>query len=93
MQSVGTQQGRYYLYIVQCADGSYYTGSTSDLERRLKLHNSGNGSKYVRGKLPVRLVYAKAYRSYLNVLRAERNMKKLTRRQKEETIAAHGKRY
>lgn len=44
-----TRRGRYYVYMVQCLDGTYYAGSTNDLERRLKLHNAGNGAKYLRG--------------------------------------------
>ena len=80
------RHSQYYVYIVQCDDGTYYTGSTSNLENRLKLHNSGNGAKYLRGKGPVKLVYAKEYRYYKNVLHAERNLKKLTREQKEEII-------
>ena len=72
--------------MVQCADATYYIGSTNNLESRIKLHNAGNGAKYVRGKGPVRLVYAKEYRYYKNVLHAERNLKKLTRSQKEMLI-------
>ena len=78
------------FYILQCADGTYYTGSTNNLEHRLKLHNAGNGAKYVRGKRPVKLVYAKVYRYYKNALRAEQFLKRQTRRYKDELIQAHG---
>ncbi len=80
------RHGKYIVYMVQCADATYYIGSTNNLESRIKLHNAGNGAKYVRGKGPVRLVYAKEYRYYKNVLHAERNLKKLTRSQKEMLI-------
>jgi len=50
------------------------------------LHNKGNGAKYLRGKLPVELVYAKEYRYYKNALRAERKIKKLRSWQKQELI-------
>ena len=80
------REGKYYVYIVQCANGTYYTGSTGNLENRIKLHNKGQGAKYLKGKLPVKLVYAKEHRYYKNVLHAERNLKKLTRRQKEGLI-------
>jgi putative endonuclease len=76
----------FYVYIVRCADGTYYTGYTNNLEKRIKLHNNRNGARYLKSKLPVRLVYAKEYRYYKNVLHAERNLKKRTRKEKEEII-------
>jgi len=76
---------------VECADGTYYTGSTSNLERRIKEHNDGKrGARYLRGKGPVVLVYAKEYSYYKNALHAERSLKKLTRAQKEELIRIYG---
>jgi len=45
------------VYILQCADSTLYTGWTTDLERRLQAHNSGQGARYTRGRRPVRLVY------------------------------------
>ena len=77
---------KFFLYMVRCSNGTYYTGSTKDLENRIKVHNSGHGAKYLRGKIPVELVYLKEYKYYKNVLRAERNLKKLTRKRKEELI-------
>ena len=87
MKSSPTRRSPYYLYIVQCADGTYYTGATNNLERRVRLHNEGRGAKYVRGKRPVRVVYAKGYRSYIQALRAERNLKQLTRKQKQALVS------
>ncbi len=81
----------YSVYIVQCKDGSYYTGYTNNLKNRIKLHNDGNGAKYLRGKLPVKLVYVKEYKYYKNALHAERNLKKLTRIQKIELIRIYEK--
>ena len=81
-----TRIGRFWIYILECKDGSYYTGYTNNLRNRIKEHNSGHGAKYLRGKLPAKLAYAKEYRYYRNALRAERNIKKLTRKQKEELI-------
>ena len=85
------RHGHYYVYMVKCADGTYYTGFTKEVENRLKLHNAGNGAKYVRGKGPVQLVYAKEYRYYKNALRAERTMKTFTRQQKDELIRSHAR--
>jgi putative endonuclease len=57
--------------MVQCKDGTYYTGYTKDLENRIALHKSGRGAKYVKYKLPAELVYAKQYRYYKNALNEE----------------------
>ena len=48
----------WYLYILKCSDGSFYTGVTPDLHRRVKAHNDGNGAKYTRCRLPVSLIYS-----------------------------------
>lgn len=80
------REGRFFVYIAQCKNGTYYTGSTNNVENRVKLHNKGYGAKYLRGKLPLKLVYAKEYRYYKNALRGERNIKKMTREQKEKLI-------
>ncbi|MDD5328356.1 MAG: GIY-YIG nuclease family protein [Phycisphaerae bacterium] len=80
------REGKFFVYIVQCRDETYYTGYTNDLKSRIALHNGGNGAKYLRGRLPVKLVYAKEYHYYKNALRGERNIKKLTREQKERLI-------
>ena len=80
------RHSRYWVYMVQASDETCYTGSTNNLDNRLKLHNSGNGAKYLRGKGPVRLVYAKEYRYYKRALDAERQLKKFTREQKEALI-------
>lgn len=46
-----------YTYMVQCSDGTLYTGWTNDLKKRLEKHNAGKGARYTRGRLPVKLVY------------------------------------
>ena len=81
-----TRDGQYYVYMVECADGTYYAGATNDLEKRLQLHNNGHGAKYVRGRGPVSVVYQKAYRSYTRALQAESALKQLTRKQKEALV-------
>jgi putative endonuclease len=72
--------------MVRCYDGTYYTGYTKDLENRIALHNSGRGAKYVKGKLPIKLVYAKEYRYYKSALNEERRIKTLKREQKSELV-------
>ena len=49
-----------YMYVVECADGTLYTGYTTDVERRLKTHNAGKGAKYTRARLPVKLFKKKS---------------------------------
>ena len=81
--------GSHFVYILQCSNGTYYTGYTKNLENRIKDHNNKHGAKYLKGKLPVKLVYAKEYRYYKNALRAERKIKKFTRKQKEALIKTY----
>ncbi len=78
--------------MVRCVDGTYYSGSTNDLEARVRLHNAGNGAKYLRGRGPVRLVYAKEYRYYKNALRAELYLKRQTRKYKKGLINVYASR-
>lgn len=80
------RRSQYFVYIVRCKSGFYYTGYTNNLERRLNEHNSGRGSKYLRGKRPVQLVYAKEYKYYKNALNAERHIKTLPKKRKEALI-------
>lgn len=82
------RHGRFWVYVVRCRDGTYYTGYTNDLPERIRLHNAGSGAKYVRGKGPVRVVYAKMYRYYKWAVSAERRVKQLTRTQKHALIRA-----
>ena len=84
--------GRYFTYILECQDGTYYTGYTNDLDNRVKEHNnSKRGAKYLRGKLPVKLAWHKEYKYYKRALKAEIAIKKLSHRQKEELVRMHEK--
>lgn len=78
--------GKFYVYIIKCADGTYYTGYTPCLEARLKLHNNGRGAKYTRSRRPVKLVWFKEYRYFKNAVLQERKIKALTRIQKTKLI-------
>ena len=81
-----SRHGCFCVYIVQCNNGSYYTGYTKNLENRLNLHNKGLGAKYLRGKGPVELVYCKEYRYYKNAFNEELRIKKMRKQQKQELI-------
>ncbi|MEI8349884.1 MAG: GIY-YIG nuclease family protein [Candidatus Omnitrophota bacterium] len=84
------RRGKFCVYILQCQDGSYYTGHTNDLERRLKQHNSGKGAWYTKLKGYVELVWHKEYRCFKPAFLMEKRIKTLTRKQKE--ILVKGKR-
>lgn len=77
-----TKRDPYYVYIVRCSKGTYYTGYTNDLEKRITAHNEGKGAKYLRGRGPVKLVYYGKCRTKKDALRAERIIKGLTRVEK-----------
>ena len=77
----------YYVYMLRCGDGSLYTGSTDDVARRLKVHQSGKGAKYTRSRLPVALVYREELPDRSAALRREAAIKKLTRGQKLALLA------
>jgi putative endonuclease len=80
------RSGRFFVYILRCRDGTFYTGYTPDLERRLELHNSGKGARYTRSRRPVTLVWSREYRYFKRAFLAELKIKKLKRRQKESLI-------
>jgi putative endonuclease len=78
----------FYVYIVECQDGTFYTGYTNDLENRIKEHNGQvRGAKYLRGRRPVRLVWCKEYRYYKPAFLEEKRIKSLTRKQKQKLIS------
>lgn len=78
-------------YILQCSDGTLYTGWTNDLDKRLKEHNAGRGAKYTRGRRPVKLLYTEAYDTKQEAMQREFQIKKLTRKEKEDLISGHAK--
>lgn len=79
------------VYVLECADGSYYTGVTNDLSRRIEAHRAGTASKYTRGRRPVRLVCAMpSVPTRGAALRLEARMKAMTRLQKQALIREQG---
>lgn len=75
-----------YTYVLECADGSLYTGWTTDIERRLDVHNSGKGAKYTRARLPVKLVYFESYSEKVMAMKREAEIKSYSRAKKLELI-------
>ena len=76
-----------YCYIVECADGTYYTGWTVDPEKRLAIHNRGRGAKYTKMRLPVKLVYVEEQPDRRSAMKREIEIKKMGRLGKEKLIA------
>ena len=79
---------RWFVYMVRCADGSLYTGITTDVPARVATHNAGRGAKYPRGRLPVVLVYQEAQPGHGDALRRERRIKALSVAAKRALIAS-----
>ena len=71
-----------YVYILECEDGSYYTGWTNDLNRRFAMHCKGKGAKYTRGRGPVELVYLEEFDTKQEAMSKEAKIKRLTRKEK-----------
>jgi len=78
---------KYYVYIVECSDGTYYTGYTTDVDRRINEHNfSSRSAKYTRSRRPVKLLYFEEYDSVSSALKREYAIKKLSKKSKKQLI-------
>ncbi|MFS9068011.1 GIY-YIG nuclease family protein [Streptococcus infantis] len=75
-----------YMYVVECCDGTYYTGYTTDVKKRIAVHNSGKGAKYTRARLPVKLIYVEGFDSKEEAMSAEALLKRKKRPQKERFL-------
>ena len=73
-----------YTYMLECRDGSLYTGWTNNLEKRVACHNAGKGGKYTASRLPVNLVYYETFETKQEAMRREYAIKQLTRAEKLE---------
>ena len=78
----------WFVYILRCADGTFYTGITNDLDRRCRQHNAGTASRYTRCRLPARVVYHEPQATRSLALKREVAVKALPRRQKEALVRA-----
>lgn len=77
---------QHFVYIVECADGTYYTGYTTDVDRRVAEHNAGTGAKYTQGRRPVELVHTEAYASQSAAMQREYAIKQRRRAAKEQLV-------
>lgn len=78
----------WHLYILRCADGTLYTGITTDVDKRFEAHASGKGAKYTRGRGPLEIVYREECGDHSSALKRELEIKKLSRPEKERLIQA-----
>ncbi len=76
----------FFVYILQCNDRTLYTGITNDMEKRLKVHSSGKGAKYVRRRLPIKLLYKEEHKTKSDALKRENQIKGMSRKEKIELI-------
>src|SRR5438876_7451519 len=81
---------RAFIYILRCADGTFYTGYTVDLTRRLAAHQRGRGARYTRTRTPVELVYSESFRTRRRAMQREIVIKRLPRTKKVLLIQSAG---
>jgi putative endonuclease len=86
MKEKQTQESVWHVYMLECDDGTLYTGVTTDLTRRLEEHQTGNGAKYTRSRGAKRIVYTETCESRSSAFKREAEIKKLSR-QKKLTLA------
>jgi putative endonuclease len=77
----------YFIYILECSDGSFYVGSTSDVDARLDTHQSGNGPAYTARRLPVRLLYSESHSTLQSAICRERQLKRWSSAKKAALVA------
>jgi putative endonuclease len=76
----------HHVYVLECSDGSLYTGYTTDVERRVAEHDAGEGAKYTRGRTPVELVHVERFETRSAAMRREHEVKALSRAEKERLV-------
>jgi putative endonuclease len=81
----------FYVYMLRCADGTFYTGYTNDIHKRITAHNLGKGAKYTKSRRPCKLVWACACDTKSAAMKCEYEVKQLTRKQKLKLIGGHPK--
>lgn len=74
----------YFVYMIQCVNGSFYTGYTKNLEARIKMHYKGNGARYTRTHKPKRIAYVETFESRSTAMRREKQIKRMSHEQKNK---------
>jgi len=78
----------YYVYVLACKDGAFYTGYSRDVEARLRLHKKGKGARYARTHPPKKIVYVEKFETRSGAMKREREIKRLTRAEKLKLIGS-----
>ena len=86
LEFMDSHDKKHYVYILRCSDDTFYTGYTTDPERRTRVHNSGKGAKYTRPRRPVELIYTEEFDDKREAQRREYAIKQMTRAEKEKLI-------
>jgi putative endonuclease len=84
-------QMSFYVYILLCMDGSFYTGYTNDLQQRTRQHENGKGAKYTKSPPPQKVVYVELFGSRSSAMKREKMIKKLSHQQKQDLISSQSK--
>ncbi|KAA9405804.1 GIY-YIG nuclease family protein [Haloarcula hispanica] len=74
------------MYVLRCSDNTFYTGYTTDVERRVREHDAGDGAKYTRGRTPVELIHVESFDSQSEAMSREYEIKQYTRAKKERLV-------
>jgi putative endonuclease len=80
----------HYVYVVECSDGTLYTGYTTDVERRVEEHNAGEGAKYTRGRTPVTVVHTEEFEERGEAMSREATIKEMSREDKKSLVSREG---
>lgn len=75
-----------YVYIVECSDGTFYTGWTTDVQKRIQRHNQGKGAKYTRWRHPVKLIYIEEFETKKEATKREYEIKQLSKKEKIKLV-------
>ncbi|MBD3298516.1 MAG: GIY-YIG nuclease family protein [candidate division Zixibacteria bacterium] len=86
---MASESKSWFVYVVRCRDGSFYTGMTNDLDKRIARHNDGKGGRYTASRRPVALFFHEPHPDRSSALRREMEIKKLTRQQKNDLSVPH----
>lgn len=81
----------FFVYVLLCCDGSFYTGYTKDLDARTKLHQNGSGARYTRSHKPKKVAYVELFRTRSEAMKREKEIKKLSHEQKLALVSSQGR--
>ena len=80
----------YYVYVILCVDGSFYTGYTKNIDTRIRLHESGKGARYTRMHKPQKIAYLELFDTRAQAMKREKQIKRLTHQQKLDLVNSRG---